>query len=117
MKEAKHIYESAGLKLNIKLQIKVDYADLAKGVYGMFTQDERVVMAFGMFPHIRMELVEKEFRRKCALIALEYAEIAATDENIEEWSQAVDKDAVKEFNHQLSVAILTEAKAANMLIV
>lgn len=117
MDETKHIYESAGLKLNVKVQITVDYADLAKGVYGMFTQDEKIVMAFGLFPHVRMELVEKEFRRKCALIALEYAEIATTDKNIEEWSQAVDKDAITDFNHQLSVAILTEAKSANMLIV
>jgi len=117
MNEAKHIYESAGLKLNIKPRIKVNYAAIAKGMYDMFTEDDKVVMAFGMFPHARMELAEKEMRRKCALIALEYAEIESTDENIEEWAQAVDKDVVKEFNHQLSVAILSEAKAANMLIV
>ena len=117
MNEAKHIYESAGLKLNIKPRIRVNYAAIAKGIYSMFTEDEKVVMAFGMFPHARMELAEKEFRRKCALIALEYAEIDAIDENIEEWTKAVDKDVIKEFNHQLSVAILLEAKAANMLIV
>jgi len=117
MDSNKRLYESAGLKLKIKPRIKVNYAAIAKGIYAMFTEDERVVMAFGMFPHAKMELAEKEMRRKCALIALEYAEIAATDENIEEWSQAVDKDVVKEFNHQLSVAILTEAKAANMLVV
>jgi len=117
MNEAKHIYESAGLKLNIKPRIKVNYAAIAKGIYSMFTEDEKVVMAFGMFPLAKMELAEKEMRRKCALIALEYAEIDATDENIEEWSQAVDKNVIKEFNHQLSVAILSEAKSANMLMV
>ena len=117
MNSVKRLYESAGLKLNIKPRIKVDYAAIAKGVYAMFTEEERMIMAFGMFPLVKMELAEKEMRRKCALIALEYAKSAKTDENIEEWSQAVDKDVVKEFNHQLSIAILAEAKAANMLVV
>jgi len=117
MDEDKRIYESAGLKLDIKPRIKVNYPAIAKGVYAMFTEDEKTVMAFGMFPLGKMELAEKEMRRKCALLAMKHAEVATTDENIAEWARAINKDVVADFNHQLSVAILSEAKAANMLIV
>ena len=115
--EDKRIYESAGLRLDIRPRITVNYPAIAKGVYAMFTEDEKTVMAFGMFPLGKMELAEKEMRRKCALLAMEQAGVATTDANIAEWSRAINKDVVSEFNHQLSVAILAKAKAANMLVV
>ena len=111
------VMKQAGLKLNIKPGIKVNYPAIAKGVYAMFTEDEKAVMAFGMFPLGKMELAEKEMRRKCARIALDHCDIEATEEAIAEWSAAVDKDVVSDFNHNLSVAILTEAKTAGMLVV
>lgn len=52
------------VRMNENRTITMDVEKLAEGVYGLFTEEEKDILRFGMLPAKKMELVEKDFRRK-----------------------------------------------------
>lgn len=49
---------------HIPLPLAINYEALAKGFLGLFDEDERTVLRFGMLPAKKMEVLERELKEK-----------------------------------------------------
>ena len=97
-----------------------NYKAIAEGIYSMLCDmakkgDESYLtaLAFGMLPAPLMEMAEKEFVRKLAEPAIKIG----CPEDLAKKAVRDSKVEVKEFNHQLSLALLKTAKEHNNLVV
>lgn len=55
--------EDKRVKLH-ELPVTVNVSALAAGILDLFTEDERVILRFGMLPAKKMEILEKQLRDK-----------------------------------------------------
>lgn len=97
--------------------VQADFDAIARGLYAMMDGEMRAALAFGMLPAKLMELVEREFRYALARLQMEAYDVEATPKNIRKWGAAVKAEVVSEFNHELAVAMLQEAKRYGPLVV
>ena len=94
-----------------------DYKAIGKGIYGMLDEENRAVVAFGMIPKDMIDLATKCYKEKVARLALERYGIEEDQEMLEMFIKAVKPEAVREFEHEVSLAILGAAKDNNALLV
>jgi len=47
-----------------ELPVTVNVTQMAEGIFGLFTEDERVVLRFGMLPAKKMEVLQQQLREK-----------------------------------------------------
>ncbi len=90
---------------------------IAKGMFDMMPDEYRSALAFGMLPGPLMQLAEEQFRETCVRTELRRFGIAETPETMTKWCAAVNQKVVSEFNHQLALAMLAEAKDRGELVV
>jgi hypothetical protein len=97
--------------------VEADFEAIARGLYAIMDAEMLSALAFGMLPAKLMELAEREFRYRLVRSQMKAYGVEATPENIRKWGAAVKADVVSEFNHELAVAMLGQAKAAGQLVV
>lgn len=97
--------------------VEADFEAIARGLYAIMDAEMLSALAFGMLPAKLMELAEREFRYRLVRPQMEAYGVEATPENIRKWGAAVKAEVVSEFNHELAVAMLQEAKRHNALVV
>lgn len=97
--------------------ILIDTQAMAKGLYELFDEKERAVVAFGMLPAIQMENLERLLGEKFEQIAKDQAKKYGfnTDYNVAD--QDKKKEFVREAAHQISVEIYTFANSIGKMIV
>lgn len=92
------------------LPITMDADKIAEGMLEMFTDDERVVLRFGMLPFEKMQMFEKEFE---ASIRERFANSGTADElvavvNIDGYPRHIEfsmKKLVQEASRKLALAL------------
>lgn len=97
--------------------IQCDYDAIARGIYKMIPENYKAALAFGMCPAPFMELAEKEFKRKIVVSSMKRTGQTINEKEIEFGISLLNKDLVNEFNKELALALLREAKRNNALVV
>jgi len=103
--------------MKMKYGYTADFEAIAAGIYRMLPEEYKAALAFGMCPAPFMEQAEQLFREKCARAELERYGIPEDPGNFKKWCAAVKRDVIQEFNHQLALAMLAEAKRQGALVV
>ena len=101
------------LKINPKA-FTVDHKAIAAGLYEMFDDGDRTLIAFGMLSVKFNESIEKHVRRRFGEIA---ADQLASPELAEGLADAVSKECIAEHSRLIFVELLGEAKKAGRLVV
>lgn len=94
-----------------------DCEAIAKGIYEMMPEEYRTALAFGMLPAPFMQQAEQMFREKVARAELKRYGISEEPGNFKKWCAAVRDEVIHEFNHELALAMLGEAKRQGALLV
>ena len=94
--------------------MRIDYEAIGQGIYDMMPENDKAVVAFGMMPKKFMDLAVEEFKAKIIRIAAEQLSIPEEDaSNV----LRPKKEVVRNFEHNLCLAILGAAKSAGKLVV
>ena len=89
--------------------ITIEVDAIAKGFIDMIGEDNRTILAFGMIPHDFFKLFMKEIKMK---VATDYTAPGKLYEGLEpaDIVEYIDKDIIREIEHELSVAIYRNAE-------
>ena len=98
--------------------MNINYASLGKGIYEILTEDDKAVVAFGMIPLEVIQSATDNFKRRCAeFFCDEYGLENVSKDFIEHVKEkAIRKEVINDFEHNLTVAIMQEAKNQGKMI-
>jgi len=95
--------------------ITVDYSPIAKWILSKLDETYLGALAMGMCPAPFMDLATAEFERKICLMAMNRADEEVTEHNINVYREILDPELAREFQLQLSMALLNEANRQGIL--
>lgn len=92
----------------------IDADSIGRGAYELFSDHDKTVVAYGMMPAKKMEVIERQVRERLGVLA---AERLCSPELAEGLSKAIEQSAINEVMHKVTVAILGAASDAGKLLV
>ena len=95
-------------------KFKVNADAIGRGLYGLLTEDEVGIVAFGMAPEHLMRIAEKEIRAKIGNIAADHFDAPGLAKG---FANAVRQSAINGIMKDVYLGLLAEAKDAGKLVV
>lgn len=96
--------------------LNIDYTALGKGMYDLFDEYEQAIVAFGMIPKDKMDIMMEQFKDKCARLQLAQWRVPEDDtESFKYIRDHIKKSVLETFEREMCIAIYQAASNAGKM--